>query len=106
MNPMQVANELETFKMAHGRGQVITDAVKVIRDQQKELAHYRDMEAQFKETMVWIKRNLGRDLHLVFKRENVRGNLTAVAFKANDIQNFNNLMNQNHVFLPSCGVWK
>jgi len=77
LSPIQVATELETFKRAHNGGQIITDAVKTIREQNEELAHYRDMEARFGAMLRFIKKHMGRRMEIYARRKKCKRTASA-----------------------------
>ena len=107
MTALQIAGELETFKMAHGRGQVITEAVNLLRKQNGELERLRDVEAKFKKTLSWVQKTVGRDMKGVLIPIRPLKGLKPWRFpNVSEVQEFNNMMSENHLVMPSVFAWK
>jgi len=111
LSPLAVATELETFKRAHNGGQIITDAVRTIREQNDELRHYRAMEAQFGDMLRFVKKHMGRRMEIYARRKKYKrtaGGLEEIRYvipTGAERNMFDGMVRECEKYVPNAGIY-
>lgn len=106
-NPIQIANELETFKRQHGGGSIIDEAVATLRRQQEELNEAEEMRHSFGMLLRWVKRVCGRRMKKIrFIHFDKRTKQTVyVSPKIAEINKYDILIRECEEQVPNSGVY-
>lgn len=107
-NPVQIANELETFKRQHGGGSIIDDAVEALRRQHEEIKRAEEMKHSFTLLLRWVKRVCGRRMcNVLVKKKHKVGFLSHswITAPVEERQRYDMLISECETFVPNSGVY-
>lgn len=104
-NPIQIANELQTFKRQHGGGSIIDEAVEAIRKQHEELIEYESMKNSFAYVLRWVKRICGRRMSkIAFIHLNTKvGRFEYIYPTLVEIQKYDMMIREGEKYIPNSG---
>ena len=111
---LNVANQLETFALAHGGGRPIKDAARLLKEMQGKAKVAEDMKKSYRDLTVFVKKTCGCGLKDVCKYSELRTatrfgqtKITPKVSKFSDSERmrFNSLVRNAESYCGFCCGW-
>lgn len=103
---LNVANQLETFALAHGGGRLIWDAARILKDMQGKAKVAEDMKKSYKELARFCKGHFGICLKSAMVIDfDKNGKRVVCGFTDACRMKYTNLIQDAENYVGFCGPW-